>query len=165
VSYSSRNWDSERCPICLVTFAEQEIGTPDSCVHIFCVGCLEQWSKHANTCPVDRQEFHVILVRRYSDRRIIRRIPARPRPRPQLRLPQNQYERIVPLGVPYCQLCGRFDHGGRMITCNGCLLVYHAECLIPLVVPIPLVEWLCPVCVMLGRMFYLDYAMRRRRRI
>jgi PHD and RING finger domain-containing protein 1 len=141
----------------LVTFAEQEVGTPDTCDHIFCVGCLKEWSKNVNTCPVDRQVFNAILVRRYSDREIVRRIPVRPGPRSR----RNPYGRIFLLREPYCQVCGQCDGEDRMITCNGCRLVYHVECLIPLLHVIPVVHWLCPICILLSSVFYRDYVMRR----
>lgn len=146
--------DSERCPICLVTFTDQEIGIPEFCEHIFCFGCLEEWSKNVNKCPVDRQVFNVIRVRRYSDSNIIRRIPVRPRPR------RNQRGRIVLLDEGYCQVCGESDRGHSMIMCNACRLVYHVECLIPLLHVIPIVEWLCPVCIVISSMFYRHNTMR-----
>ncbi len=40
---SSEN--AERCPICLCTFKDQDVGNPDSCDHLFCLECLEEWSK------------------------------------------------------------------------------------------------------------------------
>jgi PHD and RING finger domain-containing protein 1 len=39
---------SERCPICLCSFATEEIATPTTCSHSFCVGCLLQWSVVSN---------------------------------------------------------------------------------------------------------------------
>lgn len=53
----------EKCPICLLPFKRQELGTPASCEHCFCLECLLEWSKNINTCPVDRQTFTVINVR------------------------------------------------------------------------------------------------------
>lgn len=54
---------SEKCPICLLPFRSQEVATPSSCEHCFCLCCLNEWSKNINTCPVDRQAFTVIHVR------------------------------------------------------------------------------------------------------
>lgn len=49
----------EKCPICLLPFRRQQLGTPSSCEHCFCLECLVEWSKNINTCPVDRSsEFH-----------------------------------------------------------------------------------------------------------
>lgn len=33
------------CPICLVAFAGQDIGTPESCDHEFCLTCIQEWAK------------------------------------------------------------------------------------------------------------------------
>lgn len=54
---------TEKCPICLLSFRSQEIGTPSSCEHCFCLLCIIEWSKNVNTCPVDRQTFTSIDVR------------------------------------------------------------------------------------------------------
>lgn len=54
---------SEKCPICLLSFRNQEIATPSSCEHSFCLECIEEWSKNVNNCPVDRKNFTVIHVR------------------------------------------------------------------------------------------------------
>jgi PHD and RING finger domain-containing protein 1 len=169
VSDNSTDEDSEKCPICLVTFAEQEIGTPEYCEHIFCVGCLEEWSKYGNTCPIDRQVFNVIFVRLNSDRSIIREIPVRPRLRwtaqtrwrPRRRWRPRHRRRIVLQGEPSCEVCGQSDREDRMITCNGCRLVYHVECLISLLHVLPVVDWSCSSCIMLSSMLYRDYALRR----
>jgi hypothetical protein len=148
----ARGEDSDKCPICLVTLSEQEVGTPDSCDHIFCVRCLKEWSKSVNTCPVDRQVFNVILVRRYSNREIIRRIAVRSG------LQGNQYAVIGRRDVHFCEICSQSGDEDQMVTCNGCRLVCHVECLVALVYAMPAVEWLCPVCTTISSMFLGDYA-------
>lgn len=37
----------ESCPICLNKFRDQDIGTPESCDHCFCLECIQEW---ANVC-------------------------------------------------------------------------------------------------------------------
>ena len=54
---------SEKCPICLLPFRKQEVATPETCEHCFCLVCLTEWSKNINTCPVDRKTFTNMLVR------------------------------------------------------------------------------------------------------
>jgi PHD and RING finger domain-containing protein 1 len=125
----------------LVTFGEQEIGTPDTCDHIFCVGCLREWSRHMNTCPIDRQVFDVILVRACPNGRVIGRIHVRPRP-----LQVQRAEIILVQYIPICDLCGQHGVDGLMVTCNTCGLLYHQECLIPYLRGDNLEEWLCPIC-------------------
>lgn len=36
--------ESEKCPVCLDRLEEQNIGTPESCDHNFCLECILQWS-------------------------------------------------------------------------------------------------------------------------
>lgn len=37
--------EAESCPICLNTFRDQAVGTPESCAHYFCLDCILEWSK------------------------------------------------------------------------------------------------------------------------
>lgn len=39
----------ENCPICLNKFRDQDIGTPESCDHCFCLECIQEW---ANVCGI-----------------------------------------------------------------------------------------------------------------
>lgn len=62
---------SEKCPICLLPFRRQQVGTPSVCDHCFCLECLLEWSKNINTCPVDRIPFTTIDVRDHFDGKVI----------------------------------------------------------------------------------------------
>lgn len=61
---------SEKCPICLIPFKRQQVGTPSACDHCFCLECLLEWSKNINTCPVDRIPFTTIVVRDHFDGKV-----------------------------------------------------------------------------------------------
>ena len=37
--------NSDQCAICLMEFTDQLLGVPDSCEHVFCSVCLQEWSK------------------------------------------------------------------------------------------------------------------------
>ena len=84
-----------KCYICLNPFTGQDIGSPESCadVHYFCLECIEEWSKvcpllwsvihhsthlfltqQINTCPVDRNIFTYIAVRREIGSAIIMKV-------------------------------------------------------------------------------------------
>lgn len=41
----SSDEDAEKCPICLNSFHEQMVATPESCAHYFCLDCILEWSK------------------------------------------------------------------------------------------------------------------------
>lgn len=140
-SYMSDSSDgqSEKCPICLRSFSTQEIGTPESCDHSFCADCLQEWSRNVNTCPVDRQVFTLILVRRCLEGKVIRKIPVEP--------PRRQDEEEVLEDPTYCEVCGECDREDRMLLCDGCDLGYHLECLDPPMETVPVDEWYCPDCI------------------
>lgn len=45
------------------------------------------------------------------------------------------------------ELCEVCDHGGNLLCCDACNLVFHLQCLKPSLHKIPPGEWLCPACV------------------
>jgi hypothetical protein len=146
MSGRSRYGESQKCPICLETFAAQKVGTPDTCEHLFCTGCLEEWSAISNTCPVDRQRFNVILVRHYPEGDVIRRIPVRPK------FAQTGHH----LSIIFCALCGGSDRIESMRFCIQCICFYHPECLTTSLDIIPSEEWLCPRCLEIRSAFEVD---------
>jgi PHD and RING finger domain-containing protein 1 len=135
--------NSAKCPICLATFTAEEVATPDTCDHRFCVGCLEEWSASSNTCPLHRQEFSVMLVRRYPDGEIIRRIPLTPR------TDQSEYDLVLPHAI-FCSFCGQSPGEGLMFFCLGCAHFYHSACLDSLMDGIPNEERFCPFCAIIA---------------
>jgi hypothetical protein len=68
---NSSNEDSVICTICFDTIMTQRVGTPDVCNHTFCAECIKKWAKNNNICPVDRQKFNTIHVRRHLKGEII----------------------------------------------------------------------------------------------
>ncbi|XP_061922275.1 protein SCAF11 [Entelurus aequoreus] len=58
-SDGSDSEEAERCPICLGVLARGELAMPDSCCHVFCLGCLLTWAElqMVPSCPVDRRPF------------------------------------------------------------------------------------------------------------
>ncbi|CAH1176324.1 unnamed protein product [Phaedon cochleariae] len=129
---------SEKCPICLARFRSQEIGTPESCDHTFCLECIQEWSKNMNTCPVDRQEYNLILVRNTLNGKVCKQIPiTKP-------TPQNDVDIIE--DPTYCEICGSCDNEDRMLLCDGCDLGFHLYCLNPPLEDIPIGAWYCNDC-------------------
>lgn len=72
----SSEGNSDKCSICLLRFTDQEVGTPQSCEHIFCLDCITEWSRNVNTCPVDRMTFDSIVVRTCAGGRVLRSEPV-----------------------------------------------------------------------------------------
>lgn len=129
----------EKCPICLLSFKSQEVGSPESCDHSFCIDCILEWSKNVNTCPVDRQVFNLILVRSHYNGKVINQIPIEPAQ--QL----NAINEIID-DPTYCEICGSCDREDRMLLCDGCNLGFHMECLTPSLSDVPAGLWFCPDC-------------------
>lgn len=138
-SSSDSDGQSDKCPICLLRFTTQEIGTPEACDHSFCAECLQEWSKNVNTCPVDRQPFTLILVRRHLEGKVVRQISV------DTNRPENNVE-DPPSDPTFCEICGASDREDRMLLCDVCDLGYHMECLDPPLEVVPLEEWYCPDC-------------------
>ncbi|XP_063218190.1 uncharacterized protein LOC134528471 [Bacillus rossius redtenbacheri] len=74
---SERDAQAERCTICLSEFDTQQVGTPGSCNHSFCLKCLEKWAKESNTCPVGRQKFTHICVRNELNGQVVRKVEVK----------------------------------------------------------------------------------------
>ena len=54
---SSGDEDSPQCAICLARLKSQDVGTPDTCDHTFCLDCLLEWSKVSD---VDAQKYQKV---------------------------------------------------------------------------------------------------------
>jgi hypothetical protein len=136
--------DSPICSICIEKLITQQVGTTDTCNHKFCAACLQEWSTHANICPVDRQTFNFILVRHHLNGEIITRIPVKPKTQ------RIQIEDDVLLNYIYCQVCGEPNREYWILLCHCCGSGYHMDCLYPPLDTVPLAEWFCPDCVELN---------------
>ncbi|XP_023580150.1 PHD and RING finger domain-containing protein 1 [Trichechus manatus latirostris] len=132
--------EAESCPICLNAFRDQAMGTPETCTHYFCLDCIMEWSKNANSCPVDRTVFKCICVRAQFGGKILRKIPVE-----NTRAPEAQEE-----DPTFCEVCGRSDREDRLLLCDGCDAGYHMECLDPPLQEVPVDEWFCPECAAPG---------------
>ncbi|XP_055593418.1 serine/arginine repetitive matrix protein 2-like [Uranotaenia lowii] len=141
---SSSSNDSEKCPICLLSLHDQEIGVPEVCEHIFCAPCIEEWSKNVTTCPIDRKNFDVINIFKSVDRKQLVR--------------KNQVQIKTAEDVPVledheltnCQVCNRTDREDTMLLCDSCNLGYHMECLSPPLTEVPSGSWYCDCCFASG---------------
>ncbi|XP_022420966.1 PHD and RING finger domain-containing protein 1 isoform X4 [Delphinapterus leucas] len=132
--------DLESCPICLNALGDQAVGTPESCAHYFCLDCIVEWSKNANSCPVDRTIFKCICIRAQFGGKILKKIPVE-----SARLGEDEDE-----DPTFCGVCGRSDREDRLLLCDGCDAGYHMECLDPPLQEVPVDEWFCPECAAPG---------------
>ncbi|XP_012381096.1 PHD and RING finger domain-containing protein 1 isoform X2 [Dasypus novemcinctus] len=132
--------EAESCPICLNAFRDQAVGTPESCSHYFCLDCIVEWSKNANSCPVDRTLFKCICIRAQFGGKILKKIPVES-------ASPCEDEQEDPT---FCEVCGRSDREDRLLLCDGCDAGYHMECLEPPLQAVPVDEWFCPECTAPG---------------
>ncbi|NXN32889.1 PHRF1 protein, partial [Nycticryphes semicollaris] len=137
----SSDEDGENCPICLNTFRDQAVGTPENCSHYFCLDCIVEWSKNANSCPVDRILFKYISIRAHFGGKILKKIPVE-----NTKTQGNDGED----DPTFCEVCGRSDREDRLLLCDGCDAGYHMECLNPPLSEVPVDEWFCPACAHMG---------------
>ncbi|XP_026706166.1 PHD and RING finger domain-containing protein 1 isoform X1 [Athene cunicularia] len=137
----SSDEDGENCPICLNTFRDQAVGTPENCSHYFCLDCIVEWSKNANSCPVDRILFNYISIRARFGGKILKKIPVE-----NTKTQGNDGED----DPTFCEVCGRSDREDRLLLCDGCDAGYHMECLNPPLSEVPVDEWFCPACAPMG---------------
>ncbi|XP_056383099.1 PHD and RING finger domain-containing protein 1 isoform X2 [Hyla sarda] len=133
----SSDEERENCPICLNGFRDQVVGTPENCNHYFCLDCIVEWSKNANSCPVDRITFSCIHIRAHYGGEILKKVPV------QSKADENL---IVDDNPTNCEVCGRSDREDRLLLCDGCDAGYHMECLTPPLNAVPVDEWFCPEC-------------------
>ncbi|XP_020835074.1 PHD and RING finger domain-containing protein 1 isoform X2 [Phascolarctos cinereus] len=136
---SSSDEDTESCPICLNVFRDQVVGTPENCTHYFCLDCIVEWSKNANSCPVDRILFKWICIRARFGGKVLKKIPVESQ-----KAPRAQEDEEDPT---FCEVCGRSDREDRLLLCDGCDAGYHMECLNPSLSEVPVDEWFCPECI------------------
>lgn len=131
---------SQNCPICLCNFgASSLISSPEVCQHIFCLECLQEWSKKINTCPIDRKVYNYIIVKNSRTLAQVKKIKVEDRTKQA----QEEYEQ----DLTYCEVCRQPNREDRMLLCDACDKGYHCECLTPSIDDIPEGEWFCPECV------------------
>ncbi|XP_073327533.1 uncharacterized protein phrf1 [Pagrus major] len=138
----SSDEDADKCPICLNSFNSQPVATPESCEHYFCLDCILEWAKNANSCPVDRIAFNSIYLRKCFGGKVKKMITV------QKPVKEGQEERVdLDLEQTNCEVCGGSDREDRLLLCDGCDAGYHMECLTPPLDSVPVEEWFCPECV------------------
>ncbi|XP_022222866.2 serine/arginine repetitive matrix protein 2 [Drosophila obscura] len=148
-SDSSSNELLEKCPICLFTFRQQEIGTPATCEHNFCAPCIEAWSKNVQTCPIDRITFDRIVVRdNYADRNVVREVRVDlSKSKTELALEEEEDADATVADVTNCEICHSPEREDVMLLCDSCNQGYHMDCLEPALSEIPEGSWYCDECI------------------
>ncbi|XP_072292105.1 uncharacterized protein phrf1 isoform X2 [Eucyclogobius newberryi] len=137
----SSDEEAEKCPICLHSFNRQPVATPENCAHYFCLDCILEWSKNANSCPIDRTNFKVIYLRTCFGGKVQKAITIK---KPAKQCEQDTVD--VDLEETSCEVCGGSDREDRLLLCDGCDAGFHMDCLTPPLDAVPVEEWFCPEC-------------------
>lgn len=125
------------CPICLGEFTDQMVGIPENCVHMFCIECIQEWTKNVNNCPVDRKKFNSISIMLTKDGPVIEEVYIEDK-----EMKESDFEDPP----TYCQICGLCDREEALLLCDECDNGYHLDCLDPPLSVVPIDEWHCPEC-------------------
>ncbi|XP_077372096.1 uncharacterized protein phrf1 isoform X2 [Festucalex cinctus] len=142
ISAMSSDEDADKCPICLNTFSNQPVATPENCEHYFCLDCILAWSKNANSCPVDRITFYNIYLRTSHGGKVQKMITVQKPVRED-----GDVTVDMDLEQTNCEVCQGSDREDCLLLCDGCDAGYHMECLTPPLDTVPVEEWFCPECV------------------
>ncbi|GIY74225.1 PHD and RING finger domain-containing protein 1 [Caerostris darwini] len=141
----SDNEQTEKCAICLSKFLGQDIATPETCDHVFCLGCLQQWAKNVNTCPIDRLKFNLILIRHHKEKKIAKTlyvnnsVLSSHSDSDTDSVMIDSFEDFMPAfeilpnfepfsAVDCCDLCGRDKNESACLRCHSCGNLYHEYC-------------------------------------
>ncbi|XP_038113307.1 PHD and RING finger domain-containing protein 1-like isoform X1 [Culex quinquefasciatus] len=137
---STSSGDGDKCPICLLSLNDQEVGVPEVCDHMFCAPCIEEWAKNVTTCPIDRKNFDAINVYKSVDRKqLVRKNQVQTKPADEVPVLEDHE-------LTYCEVCRRPDREDTMLLCDACNLGFHMECLSPPLEIVPVGSWYCDCC-------------------
>lgn len=136
--------DAVRCLICLDTFGGQPVVSPQHCDHFYCLACITEWTRTANSCPVDRRKFTVLYQRSCVGRDIKKIITVEPREGQGLEVDERFGDEGRELSV--CEECGRSDRRHLMLLCSACDSRFHVACLSPPLAAVPFEDWFCQEC-------------------
>jgi hypothetical protein len=119
------------CAICMDPMDSHQALLP--CDHQqFCLGCILNWARFSNKCPLCKARFSIITDLATSDIVWV-----------SLDDSQSESEEIDDL---LCELCGMGDDEENMIICDCCERGFHTGCLGMQRVP-EVEKWFCLECL------------------
>ncbi|CAL1267325.1 unnamed protein product [Larinioides sclopetarius] len=166
----NENDQAEKCAICLSKFLGQDIATPETCDHVFCLECLQEWARNVNTCPIDRLKFNLILIRHHKEEKIIKTIIINNSTLPSysdsetesvsqtleplvhdlsnsaFRLYRSYSSRRANSTIDCCDFCGRDKNEAPILRCHECRKIYHLYCISSSLESSASDPWKCPAC-------------------
>ena len=150
--------DPPTCAICLelprvpaVLHGDDE-GAAKGCAstaeHVFCLDCVDRWSKVCNACPLCKARFHAVVWTDPSDGTERRRVVAAKEladftDDETVAVLAEALERIE---NALCEMCGGGDAEERILLCDACDAGCHTWCCAPPLRAVPEGDWFCPAC-------------------
>lgn len=152
------------CVICLGA-PKFPTGRPESCKHVFCFLCINNWVKRRSECPLCKSRTKFIIKTAADGKET--KIKVRQRTEAQfsheLATADEQYgsqdEIDITVAFAQCRVCHRSDNPDRLLLCDGrvgqefngapihCNAAYHCYCLPEPLAEVPHGRWYCPFCV------------------
>jgi hypothetical protein len=118
------------CVICLAPIAPAAQASLPSCTHVFHLGCIQDWSKIKNACPLCKREFACICPHEGGSIAVP----------PPVQAQEDDDESVDQA----CLVCGRRDREDQLLLCDGCEAAAHFDCAgLPRV---PHGDWFCRDC-------------------
>jgi hypothetical protein len=146
------------CAICLdvprvpAVLRGDDEGAAEGCAstakHVFCLDCVDRWSKVCNACPLCKARFHAVVWQSPSDGTERRRVVA---PKQISVLHEDETAAVLAEALErienaLCEMCGGGDCEERILLCDACDAGCHTWCCAPPLRAVPEGDWFCPAC-------------------
>lgn len=117
------------------------------CGHALHDSCLRLWTDKANSCPICRQQFHLVHVYDKIGGKLLSSYHVEDKKQvaefdPQQWLDENP-EPEEDVSLP-CPICNRSDNEEVLLLCDGCDVPYHTYCIG--LERVPPSHWFCMEC-------------------
>lgn len=144
LNLKSSDDDSRNCVICLTKMSSR-FATIPVCSHAFCVGCLEEWIKVTNKCPICTREFFSIQI--FQAKCLVEERKVKPKSQVYKEMSTSDDE-IIRNAENDCYVCKSSNNENFLLICDYCLKkCCHTACLEPPIDFVPQNEWYCDFCV------------------
>ena len=150
--------DRATCAICLelprvpAVLRGDDEGAAKGCAstaeHVFCLDCVDRWSKVCNACPLCKARFRAVVWTDPSDGTERRRVVA---PKELAVFTEDETAAVLAEALErienaLCEMCGGGDAEERILLCDACDAGCHTWCCAPPLRAVPEGDWFCPAC-------------------
>jgi hypothetical protein len=123
-------------------------GCASTAKHVFCLDCVDRWSKVCTACPLCKARFHAVVWHEPSDGAERRRVVA---PKDLEVLQEDETAAVLAEALErienaLCEMCGGGDAEAHILLCDACDAGCHTWCCAPPLRAVPEGDWFCPAC-------------------